>query len=557
MNFPKSLSAYVEEIRSPFCLISSLVCSLWLVCGNVVLDSGSLIRYIHDGVRAGWVFVQVILIFAVLDLCIAFIYILLDIMRNTFVSKSIEKSSSIELFNHIIILFLCWFPHLLIHAPASVNWDYLNQLNQFFGGWPLSNHHPIFLTYAYGWIFKIGYTFGKAPGGFLLSVVFQNLLMVIVFSLLLCWMKRHCSRSSYFTALALCVFSPIVPEFTAILTKDTPSAALVVLFMLQLVVRYQSISEGRSVPTYASLPALTLCAIASMLTRHNCLYVMIFVLFVCFSLEKHKFHLAVSIAVILTTSVVWTFAIVPKVGASKSDSALMLSATFQQIGAYCQISGDDIDADDRAVLNGCFDIPSDSLGELYDPWNVDPIKNHVTFKRTSVGRYLFIWAKLGLRHPEIYFDALLRSSVGYWCPLVPYEHLQDLDYFTNDPASHYQPMKNAGFAFPGILASVAEAKGWFVDLRHLAEHILTILCSHRLTSLLFQPAFYTWIDLILATYCLSRRLPSGLPLFVAVLLFFFINCISPLAASVRYALPLIALLPLILSACLVSNHPPA
>lgn len=47
----------------------------------------------------------------------------------------------------MLLILLLWIPHMIIFYPGGAGWDAINQVNQYSGSVPLTNHHPVFSTY--------------------------------------------------------------------------------------------------------------------------------------------------------------------------------------------------------------------------------------------------------------------------------------------------------------------------------------------------------------------------------------------------------------------------
>ena len=128
---------------------------------------------------------------------------------------------------------------------------------------------------------------------------------------------------------------------------------------------------------------------------------------------------------------------------------------------------------------------------------------------------------------------------------MPYDSIQDLDYSQNTVEYHYQWMKGIGYAFSGQLSDLANVHTGFESARSALGELTRVFAGMPVLGLLDQPAFYSWVCLLLGVWLLTRR-GRALPVFVMAGMVFLVECASPLHASMRYALPMVALLPVLL-----------
>jgi hypothetical protein len=437
----------------------------------------------------------------------------------------------------------------VISFPGAINFDYFNQLSQFFGDRPLTNHHPVLTTMVFGWLYELGHVLGGARVALVLTVAVQVVCLAAALAYAQLWFRRMgVPRVARILALVFEALCPIYPLFARVLVKDTLSAATVVLFATLLGARLWQEGRGEGPTKSTSAPYLALCGILCSLTRANCVYLVAagLVIALPYARRSSRRGLALSLAAVVVAYGAWTSLLLPALGVRPTDKALALTVPLQQTAAYQRYAPEDVADSEREAIQGVLKVDYNQVGSLYDPATVDPIQSQTDADDPMrLSAYLDAWRAQGLRHPGIYLDAFLRGNVGYWYPLMPYDSIQDLDYSQNTVEYHYQWMKGIGYAFSGQLSDLANVHTGFESARAALGELTRVFAGMPVLGLLDQPAFYSWVCLLLGVWLLTRR-GRALPVFVMAGMVFLVECASPLHASMRYALPMVALLPVLL-----------
>lgn len=538
-----ALSAWAK----PAPLLLAALLALWGYLGRAVMRTGSCTGYLHDPARILLSIAVTAVAWLVLSILVSLAFALLDRLSQGSAKSGGVPSGALSL-AVLVILLACWLPYLIACFPGLINFDYFNQLNQFVGARPLSNHHPVAMTFLLGTLYELGHLVGGASGGLYLTVWAQALALAGLFSYAHRWLCRMGVRRGVRIAfVAFCALCPLFPLYACVLVKDTFSAVVLGLFALQVAVRSWSERAAQPLPRMATLPALALVGVAASLTRANCVYLVVGTLLVCLLALKRtsKVRLLVTICLIGASYLGWTNALLPAMGVIPTDAALVISIPLQQTGAYARYAPQDATDEERAAIEGIMTVSYDQVGQLYTPNIVDPLQSVTRADdRERLAAYLGAWASQGVRHPGIYLDALLRANIGYWYPGIPFDQLQDLDYLNNTPASHLSWMQGLGYGFTGDLSDMDTAISPFEGARTSLRQAFVALSGLPVAGFLLQPAFYTWTCLLLGIWSAVRRRPAA-PLLALVVLLFLVECVSPLAASLRYALPLVVLTPLL------------
>ena len=542
------VTSLAAKVVRPSSVVLGLVYALWCYVGRAIVVTGSCTGYLHDGRHVLLSIAFLVTAWVLLSLVCGILLAALDALADLPCDEGAGASPR-HFLGTFAVLLVCWLPYVVISLPGAINFDYFNQLSQFFGDRPLTNHHPVLTTMVFGWLYELGHVLGGARVALVLTVAVQVVCLAAALAYAQLWFRRMgVPRVARILALVFEALCPIYPLFARVLVKDTLSAVTVVLFATLLGARLWQEGRGEGPTKSTSAPSLALCGILCSLTRANCVYLVAagLVIALPYARRSSRRGLALSLAAVVVAYGAWTSLLLPALGVRPTDKALALTVPLQQTAAYQRYAPEDVADSEREAIQGVLKVDYDQVGSLYDPATVDPIQSQTDADDpTRLSAYLDAWRAQGLRHPGIYLDAFLRGNVGYWYPLMPYDSIQDLDYSQNTVEYHYQWMKGIGYAFSGQLSDLANVHTGFESARSALGELTRVFAGMPVLGLLDQPAFYSWVCLLLGVWLLTRR-GHALPVFVMAGMVFLVECASPLHASMRYALPMVALLPVLL-----------
>lgn len=542
------VTSLAAKVVRPSSVVLGLVYALWCYVGRAIVVTGSCTGYLHDGRHVLLSIAFLVTAWVLLSLVCGILLAALDALANLPRDEGAGASPR-HFLGTFAVLLVCWLPYVVISLPGAINFDYFNQLSQFFGDRPLTNHHPVLTTMVFGWLYELGHALGGARVALVLTVAVQVVCLAAALAYVQLWFRRMgVPRVARILALVFEALCPIYPLFARVLVKDTLSAVTVVLFATLLGARLWQEGRGEGPTKSTSAPSLALCGILCSLTRANCVYLVAagLVIALPYARRSSRRGLALSLAAVVVAYGAWTSLLLPALGVRPTDKALALTVPLQQTAAYQRYAPEDVADSEREAIQGVLKVNYDQVGSLYDPATVDPIQSQTDADDPMrLSAYLDAWRAQGLRHPGIYLDAFLRGNVGYWYPLMPYDSIQDLDYSQNTVEYHYQWMKGIGYVFSGQLSDLANVHTGFESARAALGELTRVFAGMPVLGLLDQPAFYSWVCLLLGVWLLTRR-GRALPVFVMAGMVFLVECASPLHASMRYALPMVALLPVLL-----------
>ena len=442
------------------------------------------------------------------------------------------------------ILVIGWLPYIVVFSPGSpAGWDFSWQLSQFFGYTGYSSHHPLASTIVYGIIGKIGYLMGGDNGTVMAVVVFQTTCFALAFSFELVVMRNafRAPTSVIVCSLAFYILLPIFGSFCQWNIKDSLFAAVFTCYITLIVllaVKPSIFSNNRLI-----LFALFASAMGVGLLRNNGAIIVFFSLPFLFLLTRKKarikiliLSLVVCLCIPLTNSVLTSC-----LNAQQGSVREALSIPFQQTARYAQTYPEDIEAWERDAIDQV--LPYKEVTQNYK-WNhSDAVKNQYKENSAALPGYFKAWLSQGIKHPEVYIEATVLNSYGFW-------------YVENTPS--YDPFYFALYSqdSPESIVRVGQTEtfewSYFLNdtTRNRMVHFIEALRELPFISIFCQPGIYCWLVILGCSYLAYRGNRRYLVIYLAPV-FVILTCIAgPVNGYLRYALGLIACTPILIWATL-------
>ncbi len=317
-----------------------------------------------------------------------------------------------------ILCLVGYLPYFLYLYPGVMTPDSVIQLGQVLGTEVLSNHHPVAHTFFIGICYRIGFAITKdRTAAVSFYSIFQLLFMSFCASFAVSVMKKLRIRPLW-CFLATCFYAlvPYHGVFSVTMWKDIPFAGIITLFVCALLTE--------------NVPLLFLSGLGAFLFRSNGWYAMLLFLpvYVIFQFRKKKdekqkklFGIPACAIAFLTSfiiALVIKYPVYHLMGVESPDFVESLSIPLQQTAAVIAYNGDLTDYE-RAEIEKV--INTAHVKRLYEPTFADNIKElvragHPEYLEANKGRFLLIWASVGLRNPVAYFRAFVRQTAGYYYP---------------------------------------------------------------------------------------------------------------------------------------------
>lgn len=426
-----------------------------------------------------------------------------------------------QLFGFLIIL-AGWLPWILLNYPGTSCPDGNLQLRQFLGDAEWAAGHPPLSSVIMGSLFSFGRWIGDANFGFFLYCFFQTCVGAWIFTYSLKKLLDMGISSGWCTVGVLFfAFTPFWGTYAQWFEKDllyAEIAALQVVFLME-VIRKKSCSIKDGV-------LLAVSGILASLLRNNGIYAVVPSLAVLAVWLKKKDRKRVLLALLSTLA---AYALVVHglyygiVDMAKPSVGEAMGIPFLQTARYVVYYGDELTEYEREVIDRVLSVEGMSS---YNPVDSNPIKGW--YRGAELGEYFKVWFQMLWKHPGCYVSAFINKGFGYMAPVSQnIEAWIGLDYYEYD--------KELGIHHVfGSEPSEALAQIWHLSM---ALPLVKYLCS---------PGLYTWIMLVLALVLRKNRKYGGLILFVPGFMNFLVCLASPLADAMRFAMPMVATVPMMI-----------
>lgn len=420
------------------------------------------------------------------------------------------------------VIFAGWLPWILLNYPGSGCLDSMQQLSQFLGDAAWDTHHPPLSTWIMGTLFTAGRALIDANFGFFLYCMLQTCIGAWIYSLSMHKLYRLGVPVRWCMAgILYFAFTPFWGTYAQWVEKDL---LFTEFFVLQTICMLD-IMKNRQISKKDVL-FVTLSSLAVSLLRHNGIYSVApaLLLLIIWSKGISRRRAAVTFIVTLALYEGIVDGLLPAVGMEKPSIVDALSIPFQQTARYVCEHADEVTDAERAVLDEAFVDYDIFFG--YDPLIADPIKNYCT--GINLNGYLKTWFAMFWKHPTTYMAATFNMGYGYLAPVT--ENIEawiqgvNFDYMTELGLHHTFDIK----------------------YNHYLVYIWNNSMNLPLIHYLAAPGLYTWISVILAWLLLRQRRCSALILFIPSAVNILVCLASPLAATMRYALPTVAVTPLLI-----------
>lgn len=450
------------------------------------------------------------------------------------------------------VIFLCWLPVFLAYYPSVFAYDAEGQLYQVIAH-DYSTHHPLLHTLFLGAFFRMGGAwFHSYSAGMAVHSVVQMALMAAAFGYTLAYLYRR--DVPVYLRVLLALFYALFPVNSILAistTKDVLFAALVLLYTLTLhgltgkwgcdkaVAQPETeVLRGRK-----GLLWYVVWAVLMLLFRNNAVYaVVLSIPAVCLLLrgetgiragvrKRYLFCTGMALLMFAVCAVV----LKSVTGAQSGSPREMLSVPLQQMARARVVAEDTLSEEMRRELDRY--LPSEWVAAAYDPHLADPVKNRAVIHDDPAG-LIRTWIKLGLQHPQIYIDAFLDNSIGYW-------YLQDRSH-----AQIYGIGTESGFGYLSTDNRTMPTGCEIVEhsclpaLRAGMERIVSDNVYQKLpvVRLIFAPALYWWmLCLYIATAIYRKRYELLIP--VVFLMCYYMTLLLSPTVLIRYMYPFVVTVP--------------
>lgn len=332
-----------------------------------------------------------------------------------------------------VVMVVFWIPVWLAHAPALMNSDTIDQIQQALGMRPVSNHHPAVHTLLIREIYRITCFLGihDIEVSFGIMGVLQLLLMAAVCAGAATYVY-YWKRNKYLLVLMIVFYGVVAYNayYSITLWKDTLHAGITVVFLMLLHAYFSTVDGKRKL-----LTAILGSGILFSLFRSNGMYalllwaVLLLVVVLSNGLRKKRVGLKKGVILLLAIGGALVISWImkgPVYAAMEIDEPVItekLSIPLQQVA--CVVANNrELSAEETEMINRIAGI--DGIKESYVDYISDPIKSLIAmsgqrdYLEAHKGEYLKLWLLLGIKYPKDYLFAWINQTKGYWYPNTSY-----------------------------------------------------------------------------------------------------------------------------------------
>ena len=341
-----------------------------------------------------------------------------ELKDNPNFSKIIPKLPFVS----FVLIVLCRIPWLLYSYPGIMTPDSINQFRQVVGISPFSNHHPWVHTMTISLFYHMGRLFtSDINDAFLFFTLFQICFMAFAVSYLI-WVITKYTKSLPLLS-GIIAFYTLLPYHNVMaicIWKDVMFSGTLLLFCTSL---FYLLKEGIKKQNLFSLILYFISGFLMCLYRSNGWYAFIITLpFLLFAFRKTwKFMFPLHI-VLLALILFVKGPVMNHYNVEQPDFIESISIPLQQIGRVIA-TGQDLTQEQETLIKKI--IKTEYVPELYTEYISDNMKELVRtynpdYLITHKPDYLKLWIELGLKYPDIYFDAYIAQTRGYYSPSAVY-----------------------------------------------------------------------------------------------------------------------------------------
>lgn len=445
------------------------------------------------------------------------------------------RTSFVTIFFVVLIYMIAFYPIVLSPDPSFQIKMYYNEHTKYID-WVIQRdpnvfmtaHHPILQTYMLGFCIDIGSYLINDNFGLFLYTFIQSLIYSSVFAYTIKYMHKSGVKSrNRLIVLILYLVVPMYLIYSVSAVKDTLYTAFIILFVLFVFDIIKNYKDKKL--SYPYLIKLFFIMLFACLFRHNGVYVIALTIIPLLFYTKTNFIRMLSCFLAFFMSIyAFDNVLVPYLGISDGSKREMLSVPFQQTARLVKENPDFYNEEDKAAIDKVLNYST--IAERYNPKLADPVKNEYNKYTTDddLKEYFKVWFKGLKKHPDIYIDATLNNTYGFFYPdehnwyiytkyttRVNENGLLDYHYNKLSPLRALLDGYANGFPYIPIIGAISNI------------------------------AINTWFVLILVVYLINTKnkkfLIALIPLITTILFCF----IGPANTYFRYTMPYIFVLPVL------------
>ena len=452
------------------------------------------------------------------------------------------------------MFFLVYLIYLLIFYPGVMYWDTMRQINDFFDGFTtgpyfavydteisalFNDHDGVFDTILFGLFISIGNLFHSPNLGMFLYCLIQAALFALLFSHIVCTVRRAGCPRWLCVAATLFYLHPFVCFYAIMMLKDVIFALAFVPYYLVFV----RVAGGDTAKK--NLFLLVALSLLCALTKKPGVYIVVIsnavltaYVLLCAKKkkpERRETHVTAGMALSFVLPAFLVLYLLPKVvypalqiypGGREEAISVCLQTTVELIVQ----DEDALSEEDKAVIDRVMHY--DKLADSYLSHTTDWAKYYFRSDATDedLKEYLRFWIRKGLENPFLYLRTVAAVNGGFFSPT------EVLELYIS--ANALSPEED----YPGLGNHPAT-----LTLREDLVRMYDILSETPPFCFFFYNVLYTWlipagVAVVFFAHGRRRELISLIPVLISILVL-----IAGPESTTRFAVHLIFLSPYLLS----------
>lgn len=345
-------------------------------------------------------------------------------IRNFELTESKNSAKFVSCLPWLSFFFIvfCRIPWLLYSYPGIMTPDSMNQFKQVIGMAPFSNHHPWLHTLTISLFYHIGSIFTTdTNNAFLCFTIFQICFMAFTASYLIWVISKY--TKSLLLLFGIIIFYGLLPYHNVMaicIWKDILFSGTLLLFCTSL---FYLLKEGLKKKHLFSILLYFLSGFFMCLYRSNGWYAFLVTLpFLLIAFwKKRKLMIPLHIA-LLSLVITIKGPVMDYYNVEQPDFVESVSIPLQQVGRVIA-TGQKLTPIQEELIKKV--IKTEYVPKLYTEYISDNMKElvrtyHPEYFISHKKEYLKLWVELGIAYPDIYLDAYIAQTKGYYSPSVVY-----------------------------------------------------------------------------------------------------------------------------------------
>ena len=454
-----------------------------------------------------------------------------------FLWKKISKSKRNVLnnkhlfFSTVLLMTVLGISILLICYPGLITYDTMTQLREAGNELPLTDHHPVLLTFFLKVFCDMGNAMGNCNMGIFAFLSIQIILLSCVCAYSVCLINTITGNTTIVRIIkCLYIINPPLWNYAIMAGKDSSVAILLLLYIC-------SIAEVVFIQkklTKRLFLQIMLSAILASLIRHNCFYAFILSIpILIIYLEKEKKHaialyISILLSVIAIHLVYYNF-----LNIEKTSDAEKYSILFQTTARMLYDNKDSLSAKELDIIKN-FMGDSDEIIRQYNSNLADPVNKlyNNSVKPTQKISFFLQWFRLFFKYPKSYIKAIANQDYGYFYlyfkkNIKPIFFIKETDIYYNRITSYQFSLKNPERVL-------------------MIDKIMNKLYSVPYLSIFLSLGFYSWVLLYLLFNGILKKNHKAFVIITQIFVYFLSVLLGPANGYYRYMIPIIVCIPFLI-----------